>query len=110
MDSVLTYILAAVGASILLSNFTVFAYENAKSKPDHKTRISFWLCTVIHFIVSSPLLLLLGIAIALGWLFNKLPHRLQDTLSITFASALGVCLLLVIGIPLLILLIIMHWG
>ena len=110
MDSAPTYVIAALGASLILSNFTVYAFESAKSKPDYKTRISFWLCAAIHFIVSSPLLLALGIAIALGWLFNKLPHRLQVALSITFAAALGIHLLLVIGIPLLILLIIMHWG
>lgn len=110
MDSAPTYVIAALGASLILSNFTVYAFESAKSKPGYKTRISFWLCAAIHFIVSSPLLLTFGIAIALGWLFNKLPHRLQDALSITFAAALGICILVIIGIPLLALFIFMHWG
>lgn len=110
MDTALTYLIAALGASLILSNFTVYAFERAKSKPGYKTKISFWLCAAIHFIVSSPLLLALGIAITLGWFFNKLPHRLQDALSITFAAALGICIIVAIGIPLLIFFTIMLWG
>lgn len=110
MNSILTYIFVAIGASIILSNFTAYPFESAKSQPEYKTTISFWLIATLHLIISSPLLILFGIATAIGWFFTKLPRHLQETLSITLTTALGLCVLAAVAIPLLIFFIFLTWG